>query len=323
MRCIKLTGMVLLFVLSASANIGAAAQKLSVHLPREMTVKDNTVTLGQVSVISGDDKLTEKARQIPLGKITLAGQHLTIDRNTILSRLAANGISNSNIRITGAKSVVVKRAEQTVTDDMLAKKAEEFLKSTSSAQPTTTFELARLPREVTVPGTPKSVILTARPGKVNTSTYRSALVDVIADGKVIQSREVSFRLKHTVRQIVAKVDLPAGVPLTADNIKVETITSDRPEPKGWNAPYGLVTKRKIKAGQTIIDGMAASPKPQILIKRNQTVVIRIQTAGLLITAMGKSLSEGSVGQFIRVKNTDSGRIVVGKVNEDGTVAPVL
>lgn len=323
MRLVKITAVTALLLLLVAGNIQAAGQKLNIHLPRDVTIKDNSVMLGQVCIVSGDETLTAKARQIPLGRITLAGQHLTVDRNTILSRLAANGISNSNVKITGAKDVKVKRKEQTITNDMLAKKAESFLKSISSAQATTTLEIARIPKEVTIPGTPKSITLVARPGSVNSPTYRSALVDVVADGKVIQTREVSFRLKHTVRQIVATVDMPAGIPLTPDNITIETITSNRPEPKGWNAPYGLVTKRKIKAGQTVIDGMVSLPKPQVLIKRNQTVVIKVQTAGLLITAMGQSLSEGSLGQYVRVRNVDSGRIIIGKVNEDGTVAPVL
>jgi len=59
------------------------------------------------------------------------------------------------------------------------------------------------------------------------------------------------------------------------------------------------------------------------VKRNQNVVIRIQAGGLVITATGRMVDEGAAGDFVRVRNVDSQRVIIGKVNEDGTVGPVL
>ena len=69
--------------------------------------------------------------------------------------------------------------------------------------------------------------------------------------------------------------------------------------------------------------MAKTPKPPVVIERNQTVVIRIDRAGLVVTAMGKAMQQGKLGENIKVRNVDSQRVILAKVNEDGTVEPVL
>jgi len=63
--------------------------------------------------------------------------------------------------------------------------------------------------------------------------------------------------------------------------------------------------------------------PPVIVKRNRTVVIRIERPGLLITAIGKAMQDGRAGDYIKVKNVDSQRIIFARVNADGTVEPVF
>jgi flagella basal body P-ring formation protein FlgA len=60
-----------------------------------------------------------------------------------------------------------------------------------------------------------------------------------------------------------------------------------------------------------------------MLERNQTVIIRIDKPGLAVTAMGKSMQQGKLGELIKVKNIDSQRVILARVNEDGTVEPVF
>jgi flagella basal body P-ring formation protein FlgA len=69
--------------------------------------------------------------------------------------------------------------------------------------------------------------------------------------------------------------------------------------------------------------MVAPANPVVIVKRNQTVVIRIEIPGLLITAMGKAMRDGRSGEYIKVQNVDSRRIIYARVNEDGTVQPLF
>ena len=79
----------------------------------------------------------------------------------------------------------------------------------------------------------------------------------------------------------------------------------------------------IPANKVIQSNMLATIKSPVITKRNQKVLIRIDMPGFLITAFGKAMQEGRAGEYIKVRNVDSQRIISAKVNEDGTVEPVL
>jgi flagella basal body P-ring formation protein FlgA len=69
--------------------------------------------------------------------------------------------------------------------------------------------------------------------------------------------------------------------------------------------------------------MLGPVKSPIIAKRNQKVVIRIDGPGFLITALGKAMQDGRAGEYIKVRNADSQRIILVKVKEDGSVEPVF
>ncbi len=56
-----------------------------------------------------------------------------------------------------------------------------------------------------------------------------------------------------------------------------------------------------------------------LVNRGTPVQLVFKQAGLLITAYASPLQDGSVGDLIHVRNEDSGAIVIGVVQPDGTV----
>lgn len=118
-------------------------------------------------------------------------------------------------------------------------------------------------------------------------------------------------------------DVEIGTPLTAENIKIEEILSNTPEPMNWSGPYGFIATRNLPAGTVVGSTAAKSPKPPVVIERNQNVVIKIERGSLIVTAMGKAIQEGKLGECIKVKNIDSQRVIQAKVNEDGTVEPVF
>lgn len=60
--------------------------------------------------------------------------------------------------------------------------------------------------------------------------------------------------------------------------------------------------------------------PPALIERNQIVSITFRAGALQITAEGRALARGGLGDEVRVMNLDSKKTVTGRVTKDGTVA---
>jgi flagella basal body P-ring formation protein FlgA len=69
--------------------------------------------------------------------------------------------------------------------------------------------------------------------------------------------------------------------------------------------------------------MVGTSESPTVVARNQTVAIRVERPGLLITAVGKAMEDGKAGEYIRVRNVDSQRIILAKINADASVEPAL
>jgi flagella basal body P-ring formation protein FlgA len=315
--------MCLLLPVNSSADNMKKDSALQIYLPREITIKDKRLSLGQVGIIRGQESLVAKASEIALGQISAPGQKIVIDREMVLSRLACNGIPVSKVTLTGAKSIIIKQQEHTIRSDEFIKLASSFLEKNPPGVSVCGLNPIRTPKDFIISGTGKDI--TFSPRLVPSKARNQAEVEILiySDGKKIGSCKVIFGLKYKCRQAVTKVNVPAGAVISHENVKIEKITSNYPESSEWKPPYGLIAKRNIPAKTVLHPNMFGPVKAPIIIKRNQMVIIRIDMPGFLITAFGKAMKDGRAGEYIKVRNVDSQRIILTMINEDGSVKPVF
>jgi flagella basal body P-ring formation protein FlgA len=309
-----------------AAETGAGADALGalqIHLPREVTVESSLLTLGQVSVVRGDAALAATAREIGMGRLSVPGQKALLDRPTILSRLASSGIPAQNVRLTGAEAVIVRRFQKTISADELIEAGKTFLNQHPPGPGICELTPTIKPKDLVVPTQVTDLQLTPRFVKSLTRGYVTVQILITGDGREIGTRDISFRLKYQNHRVMTLKDVAEGEALTAENVKIETTTGDQPEPAGWQPPYGQVAARKLPADTELRRDMLAAAAAPILVRRNDMVVIRIDRPGLLVTAVGMALQEARAGEFVKVRNADSSRIIICKVNTDGTVEPML
>lgn len=296
---------------------------IQVHLPREIKINGRTLSLDQIAVVRGDVSLAAKANEIVMGRFSMPGQEIVFDRSTILSRLACNGIDASKVTLTGAEKITVKRQQKVIRGREFVDVARSFLMKNPPAGSLCNVEPMMIPEDLFVSEAIRDTKLVPSTIKSISKSCARVQITVFADGKQIETREVVLRLKYDYRRAVTLVELDAGQILSPENIKIEKVTSNYPEPLNWRAPYGFVTRRFIDANTVVQPGMISSVKPQVLLERNKTVLIRFENHGLLVTAVGKTMQKGSLGEYIKVRNIDSQRIILAKIKEDGTVEPVF
>ncbi|HZH52849.1 MAG TPA: flagellar basal body P-ring formation chaperone FlgA [Microvirga sp.] len=82
------------------------------------------------------------------------------------------------------------------------------------------------------------------------------------------------------------------------------------------ALIGKVAKRTLLPGEAIPNNAVDDPK---VVTRGTPTQVVFQENGLTITAVGTPLQDGSLGEQIRVRNADTGRIILGVVQADGRV----
>ncbi|MEI7834925.1 MAG: flagellar basal body P-ring formation chaperone FlgA [Planctomycetota bacterium] len=312
-------------ILSVTAVLGAAWASapggVRVHLPREIVVSDVPLTLGTVGVIVADDPAVQKtAESLPLGRAPGLREAIAITRTTVVSRLASLGLNAAEVKVTGAAEVSVRLKERQFTGEELVQAGQMFLKSlppTAGA----TWQVDRTPADLLAPGGPGVQLQANLAGP---PTGETVVVRLVAtDGKEELTRtDVTFRRGHMVRQAVAVRDIPAGAPLSTDAVRIEDVSVARvPGPQWLPTPTAIALKPIAKGAVIEPAHVEAAAKPEILVKRNQSVVMRINGDGFSISAMAEAMQDGRTGEYIKVLNTDSKRIVIGKVMPDGSIQP--
>lgn len=301
----------------------AGTPLLQIHLPREATVQDGLLTLGQIGVIRGEASEAAVAAKIGLGQLSTPGQRTVLDRATILSRLASYGISGEKVRLTGADVVAVRRFSRTLSSDELVEVGRAFLRQHPPAPSIAEMIPSTKPRDLVLSNDVEDLQVTPRFSRSRTRGYVGVQIVVTADGKEVGTRDILFRLKYRSRRALAAREIAEGTVLTPEDLSIETVASEQPEPAGWAPPYGLVVLRKVPANAELRTDMLRAAQMPVAVRRNESVMIRIEQPGLTVTALGVALQEGRIGEYVKVRNTDSSRVIVCKVNPDGSVEPML
>ncbi|MFP3937104.1 MAG: flagellar basal body P-ring formation chaperone FlgA [Phycisphaerae bacterium] len=311
---------VVIFTAVATASAGA---ELRVHLPRQIAVCGDTLTLGRLAVCRSDnEQLARRAENLSMGRAPFSGESLAVKRSTVLSRLASSGFDSEDIKISGAEEVTVRRREQMVGSDELLAKAEELLEHKQPGPDGCVYQPVGKVDDMPVPAGDEGVSLQASLTDSDRSNAVRVAISAVSGEQTVGRTELTFRVMYPYREAVAAEDLPAGTVLTKDNIEIRTRTATRPRNRDWQPPLGQITTRPISEGTVLRDSFLRGDQPTVVVERNETVVMKINGEGFTLRWLGRALKKGGPGDIIRIRNVDSNRVVSGRVAYDGTVQPV-
>lgn len=118
---------------------------------------------------------------------------------------------------------------------------------------------------------------------------------------------------------VASRDLPRGALLGEGDLRLERraphrVPRDAVPDRG--RLLGLELRRGVREGRVVRERMVEVPSK---VKRGEVVRLVLRRGGLQIVGRGRAVSDGAVGDRIRVVNTDSRREVSGRVAGDGSI----
>ncbi len=125
------------------------------------------------------------------------------------------------------------------------------------------------------------------------------------------------------RVFTARRTLPRGHLLTADDLAVDERDVSRMRSGYITSVDELVGQRlrqSVIAGRTVTPSMLEADR---IVAKGQTVTLLATQGGLKVSMTGKALSDGALGQRIRVENVNSGRVVEGIVRSREHIEIVL
>ncbi|HUS92810.1 MAG TPA: flagellar basal body P-ring formation chaperone FlgA [Phycisphaerae bacterium] len=294
------------------------------YLPRNVKITGEALTLSDIAIVRCEDDRTEaRARGLSMGRAPWPKEKLVFDRTTILSCLAGGGVAKEQVHLSGAPAVTVVRQESVLDADRLLAAAEQFLQQQRpDGEKGCVYRILRKPQELVVSGE-ADVKLSCELAEPGASGLVKVIVTARHEGRQVGLREATFQKLHPVRAAAVVKTIPSGAVLTEENVEVRTEYSQKPEEAGWKAPFGLLARRRLEPGTIVHDALVAEKRPDLVIRRNQVVQIRVEGAGFVIRGMGQALQEGRPGDFIRIRNVDSQRIITARVAFDGSAEPVF
>jgi flagella basal body P-ring formation protein FlgA len=149
------------------------------------------------------------------------------------------------------------------------------------------------------------------------------IIRAVQDGKEIASTVVECRHNYSVTRAVATADIAAGALVSPHNVRIETHQQETPADGEFVSPVGMILTNPVQAGTVLRPTLLKTPSRDVVVKRDNAVQMRISGTGFSLLALGKAMEDGRVGDYIKVRNVDSQRVVLTRVSPDGSVEPVM
>jgi flagella basal body P-ring formation protein FlgA len=123
----------------------------------------------------------------------------------------------------------------------------------------------------------------------------------------------------TVRIVVPAHDIARGDTISESDLTYATVDGAQlmsGVPTKIDEVRGMQARRVLAAGQPF---RADDVRHPVVITKGQTVTMEFDAPGVQLTAMGRAMSEGGVGDTVTVQNPASYRMISGVVTAPGTV----
>ena len=133
-------------------------------------------------------------------------------------------------------------------------------------------------------------------------------------------RNVSIYCKVSKEVYVAKNDIPSKHTITQNDVQqilLDVTSNYRNIP---NKVIGMMSKYYIRKGSIIYSNYLMDPLDVV---QGQTVLMILKYKNITINDYGIALSDGRIGDIIRILNIKSRNIVIGKVIQKGIVEVII
>lgn len=144
-------------------------------------------------------------------------------------------------------------------------------------------------------------------------------VGIDVEGKTQRMMSVTADIRHMRSVLIARRMLQRGEALVEEMFELDErdITALRHDYFGELATLqGMQTRRSLAVG-SVLTGNHIEAIP--IVSRGDKVQLIARTSRLSVSALGLAMQDGGIGERIRVKNSDSGKILYGQILDSCTI----
>ena len=248
----------------------------------------------------------------------LPGQTTHLDARAVIGQVEKRNGYIAEISWQGSATVIVTRRSISIGPEKISSIINEFIEQKRYLLPKA--EIRFIPESFPIPfhlptGKLSYDVVPSSPAIIGSSRF-SIIFKV--DNRVRKNISIKGHTEALAPVVVAKRDLKYGSHVTADALAIAT--RDLSDVDAYALQIsdvaGSIVKRAIKSG-SVIDTTAIEEPP--VIQRGEPVRIVINHRGLLLTATGIAKADGRKDEIIRVRNSNSNKLIYCRVQAPGLV----
>ncbi len=294
----------------------ASAYQVEINIKDKVTLKEKTITIGDISTVTGDNvDLVKKISNIEIGRTPWPNNFRKIGVDFLKMRLKTSNIKLSDIVFNGARAVTISVEATKITGAEIVQKAREHLLSVLPVvDRETTIELERMPGDQWVPRKRGEIVLDV--SLVDSNKDRGNIELIVSARSNIApffKTSVVFKVRVFENIAIAKKQIGRHQRLTKENIflgKRETTKIHGLSFSSMDDLTGKVSVRTILPNTIITEKIVETPPT---IKKGNVVKLFIEANNFSIVTKGLAQETGRTGEVIRVKNLNSKKVIYGKI----------
>jgi flagella basal body P-ring formation protein FlgA len=307
-----------------------AGQPLTLTVRKEATVDSLRVELGDVAELAGApaEQLARLAA-IDLGPTPAPRASRELTRDFLSLRLRQERIDPGTVRWAGSEATRVSRRLTRLPGAVVAQAAVDHVRRTLPwPDEDLVVEVRRAPDDVCVAGAPGPLgyAVSMRPGQhllgsvpVQVTVSRSPAGQGAGGASAVARVSVLLHVRVFQRLLVARRRIRPGERITKDLVRLQRteltgVTTDAIADLA--EALGQEARQEIRAFTIVTRRMVGAAR---VIRRGEPVTLVAASTRLRVTTVGIAEQDGAVGQFIRVRNRDSQKVVLGRVLDSRTV----
>jgi flagellar basal body P-ring formation protein FlgA len=300
--CFFLTAWMLL----APARMLTGAESVTIRLKEEAAVRSPMVFLKDVADLQGaESNRLRVLEQITLGQAPAFGAATVLSRHQIQERIESEADSLAGVNWTGAAAVQVRLQGRPADFNDVA----PVLKSHLDGKTLWAGSEIKIRSIVGLKGIelpPEAFELRVSSNTTLAGRNRIlAPVEIWEAGKIMRCFWITAEISVRSAILIASQKIPLQKIITPDDV-VETVT-ELPDLRAAYARHpedliGKASRRSFSAGDPLTREAFSDP---ILVRHGETVRVRLERNGIVLTSMAKAEQDGKLGQVISVRNLES------------------
>jgi len=278
------------------------------------------IRLGEIAeVITDDQTLTERLLMLDLGRAAMAGEKMKISQSFIKIVLYREGYDLKTIQFSGADETQALTSSQDYLASRLLPEAKQFVcDQLKENADNVEVELAGLDKNILLPaGEVTARFLPPFSGRYDGMVLLTTKLEV--DGREVKDLPLRLTVEVMSPVVVTTQPLSRGDKFSQSNVALIRWPESRTPPgamKELQSVLGRTSNMPMVPNTVVrLDNIFDPP----VIHRGQEVDAIVRQGNVELSVVTQAIEDGKLGDTVRVENTESHKLLRGKVLDEKTV----